>query len=40
MTSPLGPLRDEHPATCGFDFPGRTAEIGNVFVIARYTAEG
>jgi hypothetical protein len=39
MTSPLGPLRDEHPATCGFDFPGRTAEIGNVFVIARYTAE-
>jgi Tc toxin complex TcA C-terminal TcB-binding domain len=38
--SPLGPLRDEHPAVCGFDFPAEAGEIGNIFVIAHYAAEG
>jgi Tc toxin complex TcA C-terminal TcB-binding domain len=37
--SPLGPLRDARPALCGFDFPAQAGEIGNVFVIIRYTAE-
>jgi hypothetical protein len=35
---PLGPLRDEHPAECGFDFPATAGDVGNVFVIAHYTA--
>jgi hypothetical protein len=38
--NPLGPLRDERPAECGFDFPTETGEVRNVFVIAAYTAEG
>jgi len=37
--SPLRPLRDEHPAVCGFDFPAEAGEICNIFVIAHYAAE-
>ena len=37
--SPLGPLRDERPAVCGFDFPAGAGEICNIFVIAHYAAE-
>jgi hypothetical protein len=38
--SPLGPLRDDRPAVCGFDFPAKAEQTRNVFVIAHYTAEG
>jgi hypothetical protein len=38
--SPLGPLRDDRPAACGFDFLAEAGETRNVFVIAHYTAEG
>ena len=38
--SPLGPLRDEHPAVCGFDFPAEAGEIGTIFIIAHYATEG
>jgi hypothetical protein len=37
---PLGPLRDDRPTACGFDFLAEAGETRNVFVIAHYTAEG
>lgn len=38
--SPVGPMRDGHPAACGFAFTAEAQEIRNAFVIAHYTAEG
>jgi hypothetical protein len=38
--SPLGPLREDRPAVCGFGFPAQAGETRNVFVIAHYTVEG
>lgn len=33
---PLGPLRDERPSACGFEFPAQAGRIRSVFVLASY----
>jgi hypothetical protein len=36
---PLGPLHEDRPAVCEFEFPDDTGEICNAFVVAHYNAQ-